>query len=75
MAQLIIDFPDAIAVRMRDAFCAKTGWDGSVTKTQWVKNKTAEWIKNICVAQEADTVGHNAYTAQLATSQVELDIT
>lgn len=71
MAQIIIEIPDDKAVDIRDAFADVFGWTDQlgVTKTQFAKQKIAEYVKQI-YKQYKVSLASNAAT-QTAISEVD----
>ena len=57
MARLTIDIEDAIYNRVLDGFALSYGYDSSRdgTKAEFMKRKTAEFLKTTIVRKEADT--------------------
>lgn len=75
MAQLTINVPDAIAVRVMDAIATKLNYNGNKleneTKAQFAKRMVIREVKGWVANIEADS----AYVTQKATSESEIDLT
>lgn len=74
MAQIIIEIPDTHAAEVRDAFADIFGWTDQlgVTKTQFAKQKVADFVKQI-YKQYKVSLASNAAT-QAAVAEVDVVI-
>ena len=82
MGQFILDYPDGIGARIRDAYCTAKGYQETIdgqpnpeAKIDFVKRMLVEHIKGVVVGQETRDAANTASVSQQATSETEIDIT
>ena len=75
MADITITIPDAVALRVLDAFAFHFGYDPLTggTKLQFAKARVMRFIKDVALAYERKIAAENA--AASAAASVEADIT
>ena len=81
MASITLNIPDAVATRVLDSFCARkcyTGFesDGTTpqTKTQFLKNDLASYVKNVVAQQESIEASNNASNNAQADVEANINI-